>query len=188
MAFPRFYLVALLSSKAMDTLVISATYEPMYRVGWQRAMTLWAAGRVEVLDTYVERVVRTVGAAFALPSIIRFKTGGSPYRGGVRFSRENVFKRDRGRCQYCQKALRRDEATFDHVRPRRQGGQTSWTNLVVACLPCNQRKGGRTPAEASMRLSRSPREPSNLPSIREMLSFEEGMPSSWRPFLVKQGH
>ena len=172
----------------MDTLVISATYEPMYRVGWQRAMTLWAAGRVEVLDTYVERVVRTVGSAFALPSIIRFKTGGSPYRGGVRFSRENVFKRDRGRCQYCQKALRRDEATFDHVRPRRQGGQTSWTNLVVACLPCNQRKGGRTPAEASMRLSRSPREPRNLPSIREMLSFEEGMPSSWRPFLLKQGH
>ena len=172
----------------MDTLVISATYEPMYRVDWRRAMTLWAAGRVEVLDTYVERVVRTVGARFALPSIIRFKSGGSPYRGGVRFSRENVFKRDKGRCQYCSKILRREETTFDHVVPRRSGGKTSWSNLVVACRPCNQKKGGRTPNEAGMRLQRPARAPRSLSTVRELLSFEEGMPASWRPFLVRQGH
>ena len=170
----------------MDTLVISATYEPMYRVGWQRAMTLWAAGRVEVLDTYVKRAVRTVGARFALPSIIRFKTGGSPYRGGVRFSRENVFKRDKGRCQYCVQIVRRHEITFDHVIPRSAGGKSSWQNLVLACRPCNQAKGGRTPEQANMRLRTRPGEPRSLPTVREMLSFEEGMPSSWRPFLVRE--
>lgn len=170
----------------MDTLVISATYEPMYRVDWQRAMTLWAAGRVEVLDTYLERVVRTVGARFALPSIIRFKTGGSPYRGGVRFSRENVFKRDKGRCQYCDRAVRRHEITYDHVVPRRSGGKSSWENLVLACRACNQTKGGRTPAQAGMRLRSKPGMPRSLPTIREFLSFEEGMPQSWRPFLVRE--
>jgi 5-methylcytosine-specific restriction endonuclease McrA len=168
----------------MDTLVISATYEPMYRVDWQRAMTLWAAGRVEVLDTYLERVVRTVEARFALPSIIRFKTGGSPYRGGVRFSRENVFKRDKGRCQYCDCVVRRNEITYDHVVPRRSGGKSSWENLVLACRGCNQVKGGRTPVQAGMRLRTKPGVPRSLPTVREILSFEEGMPSSWRPFLV----
>jgi 5-methylcytosine-specific restriction endonuclease McrA len=170
----------------MDTLVISATYEPMYRVDWQRAMTLWVAGRVEVLDTHIEIVVRTVGARFALPSLIRFKTGGCPYRGGVRFSKENVFKRDKGRCQYCDTVVRRHEITYDHVVPRRSGGKSSWDNLVLACRSCNQSKGGRTPAQAGMRLKASPREPRSLPTIREMLSFEDGMPLSWRPFLVRE--
>lgn len=170
----------------MDTLVISATYEPMYRVGWQRAMTLWAAGRVEVIDTYVKRAVRTVGQRFALPSIIRFKTGGAPYRGGVRFSRENVYKRDKGTCQYCGKVVGRSEVTFDHVIPRRAGGKSSWQNLVLACRPCNQTKGGRTPAQAGLRLRQTPGEPRSLPSIREMLSYEDGMPLSWRPFLVRE--
>ena len=169
----------------MDTLVISATYEPMYRVGWRRAMTLWAAGRVDVLDTYVERMVRTVGASFALPSIIRFRTGGSPYRGGVRFSRDNVYKRDRGRCQYCDYVVRRHEITYDHVVPRRAGGQTSWENLVLACRPCNQAKGGRTPEQAGMRLKTRPVAPKTLSSAREILSYEVGMPASWRDFLVR---
>ena len=172
----------------MDTLVISATYEPMYRVDWRRAMTLWTAGRVEVLDTYLERVVRTVGSRFALPSIIRFKTGGAPYRGGVRFSRDNVFKRDKGRCQYCERVVRGDQVTYDHVVPRRSGGKTSWDNLVLACLSCNQRKGGRTPAQAGMRLRVKPRAPRSLPTVREILSFEDGMPVSWRPFLVRERH
>ena len=170
----------------METLVISATWEPMYRVGWQRAMTLWATGRVEVLDTYVERVVRTVGARFALPSLIRLRTGGTPYRGGVRFSRENVYRRDKGRCQYCNTVVRRHEITYDHVVPRRVGGPTSWQNLVLACRPCNQSKGGRTPEQAGMRLKTRPTAPRTLPSAREILSFEDSMPQSWRPFLLRE--
>lgn len=149
-------------------------------------MTLWAAGRVDVLDSYVERVVRTVGATFALPSIVRFRTGGSPYRGGVRFSRENVYKRDRGRCQYCDRVVVQHEITYDHVVPRRAGGKTSWGNLVLACRSCNQAKGGRTPDQAGMRLRTQPAAPRSLPAAREILSFEEGMPSSWRDFLVNK--
>jgi len=170
----------------MDTLVISSTYEPMYRVGWQCAMTLWTAGRVEVLDTYVDRVVRTVERCFELPSIIRFRTGGTPYRGGIRFSRDNVFRRDKGRCQYCHRVVRRHEITYDHVVPRRAGGKTSWQNLVLACRPCNQSKGGRTPEQAGMRLKVRPIEPRSLPAAREMLAFEDSMPGSWRPFLVRE--
>jgi 5-methylcytosine-specific restriction endonuclease McrA len=38
------------------------------------------------------------------------------------------------------------------VLPRSRGGATTWENCVAACLPCNQRKGDRTPKEAGMRL------------------------------------
>lgn len=39
-------------------------------------------------------------------------------------------------------------ATLDHVVPRSQGGaEYDGTNLVVACHPCNQKKGNRMPNE-----------------------------------------
>ncbi len=52
----------------MDTLVLSAAYEPMERIGWQRAMTLYVSGRVEVVESYAERVVRTIDHVFQLPA------------------------------------------------------------------------------------------------------------------------
>jgi 5-methylcytosine-specific restriction endonuclease McrA len=58
----------------------------------------------------------------------------------VAFTRFNVFLRDRFRCQYCGEQYVRGELTFDHVVPRADGGQTSWTNIVAACSPCNARK------------------------------------------------
>jgi 5-methylcytosine-specific restriction endonuclease McrA len=35
-----------------------------------------------------------------------------------------------------------------------------WENVVSACLPCNVRKGGRTPAQAAMPLLAVPYRPS----------------------------
>jgi 5-methylcytosine-specific restriction endonuclease McrA len=58
----------------------------------------------------------------------------------VAFTRFNVFLRDRFRCQYCGDQHLRGELTFDHVIARADGGQTSWTNIVAACSPCNTRK------------------------------------------------
>jgi 5-methylcytosine-specific restriction endonuclease McrA len=39
---------------------------------------------------------------------------------------------------------------IDHVIPRSKGGKHSWDNVVIACEPCNSRKGDRTPLEAAM--------------------------------------
>lgn len=35
----------------------------------------------------------------------------------------------------------------------------SWSNLVTACMACNQRKGDRSLAQLGWRLPRAPREP-----------------------------
>ena len=39
-------------------------------------------------------------------------------------------------------------ATLDHVVPRSQGGaEYDRSNIVIACHPCNQRKGNKMPEE-----------------------------------------
>ena len=38
-------------------------------------------------------------------------------------------------------------------------GKTTWINVVVACKPCNMKKGSRTAREANMRLSKKPLRP-----------------------------
>ncbi len=63
--------------------------------------------------------------------------------------------------------------------PRSRGGHTAWENVVTACGPCNRRKGGRTPAEAGLRLRRAPRAP-RYP-VRALL--ERGRPAAWRKYL-----
>ena len=71
-----------------------------------------------------------------------------------------IFNRDKYICQYCGKEGK--ELTLDHVRPRRSNGQHTWENIVAACIPCNRKKAGRTPAEAGMPLLRQPRAPGNV--------------------------
>src|SRR5512147_2680397 len=102
----------------MDTLVLSHAFEPVARVAWQKAITLLFEGKVEVIEEYQDRTVRSVTLELKVPSIIRFLRKIRLRRRAVRFSRENVFARDGGACQYCGRRLRRAEATWDHVVPR----------------------------------------------------------------------
>lgn len=55
------------------------------------------------------------------------------------FIREAVFRRDRGCCRYC--GISRVPFHLDHVRPWSWGGPDLLSNLVLACVPCNLRKG-----------------------------------------------
>ena len=53
-----------------QTLVLNASYEPLKVVSWQRAMTLWAQEKAEIVETY-DREVRSVSFSFKLPSVVR---------------------------------------------------------------------------------------------------------------------
>ena len=81
----------------MDTLVLSHAYEPVARVGWQRAICLLWEGKVEVIEQYEDRTVRSVTLEIKIPSIIRFLRRVRGHRRAVKFSRENVYARDHGR-------------------------------------------------------------------------------------------
>ena len=169
----------------MDTLVLDRRFWPVGRVSWTRALTLLWLGKVEVIEEYDDWTVRSITFEMKVPSVIRFVR--SVFGGGrraVRFSRENVYARDKGRCQYCRSKVARNLATFDHVVPRARGGRTGWENIVIACLSCNQKKGGRTPTQAHMRLYTVPVRPKSLPgTVRFTITYDPAMPLSWRGWL-----
>lgn len=71
-----------------------------------------------------------------------------------------LFLRDAHLCLYCGQQFGRYQLTRDHVQPISRGGRDVWENVVSACLPCNVRKGSRTPPQAGMPLLAVPYRPS----------------------------
>ena len=52
--------------------------------------------------------------------------------------RRAVLKRDNYTCRYC--GSKQEPFHADHVYPYVKGGETSFDNLVTACVGCNQHK------------------------------------------------
>ena len=165
------------------TLLLNASYEPLKVVDWQKAITLWCPGKVEVIAVH-DREIRAVSITFRLPSVIRLLRFVRIKRrfDYVPFSRANIYARDLHTCQYCNDVFATPELTFDHVVPVAHGGRKDWENIVTCCVRCNRRKGGRTPHEAGMRLIRSPRRPSSAPAVRITIGLQNA-PESWRDYL-----
>lgn len=175
----------------MDTLVLSIDYRPLRQVSAAEAIAELLKGRAEVVESYEDRYVVGCENVWTMPSIIRFitKASGWGFRKGVKFSRQNIWIRDKGRCGYCGVKVTRSEFTYDHVIPRAQGGKTIWENIVGCCIPCNQHKRARTPEQARMTLLHKPYKPKVLPGVTtECLSWSETMPDSWKQFVTDVGY
>jgi 5-methylcytosine-specific restriction endonuclease McrA len=147
-------------------LVLDAGYQAVNVVPVRRALTLLASGRAVAVEQDEQVALHSERQSFRCPVIIRLfiAVAHKVYRAlKVRFNKRNVFARDEHQCQYCGSS---EDLTVDHVVPRSRrdsthphGGPTNWENCVTACLPCNLRKGNRTPEEAKMTLLRRPSEP-----------------------------
>src|SRR5207247_9558506 len=107
-----------------QTLLLNASYEPLKIVHWQKAVTLWCQGKVEVIDVY-DREIRAVSFSIRLPSVIRLLRYIKIKRrfDYVPFSRANIYARDHHACQYCGRRYGRSERTFHHVITGAQGGR-----------------------------------------------------------------
>ncbi|MBC7691286.1 MAG: HNH endonuclease [Methylotenera sp.] len=164
-------------------LVLNASFEPLHIVTWQRAMQLLFQGKVEVVEES-DQEIRTVRFTMKVPAVLRLLTYVPLNRKKeiVRFSRTNIFVRDNQKCQYCSHKFPKTQLTLDHVIPVVQGGAKSWENIVTACKPCNQRKGGRTPAQANMTLRGKPKRPAWLPSSSLSLGVSVA-PDRWKLYL-----
>jgi 5-methylcytosine-specific restriction endonuclease McrA len=166
-----------------QALLLNATFEPLKVVPWQKAITLWCQGKVEIIAEH-DRVIRTVKFSFKLPSVIRLLRFVKIKRrfDYVPFSRNNIYARDNHTCQYCAEQFPTSELTFDHVVPVAHGGRKDWENIVTCCISCNRQKGGRTPGEAGMKLLKVPRRPDKAPAIRITIELVSA-PESWRDYL-----
>lgn len=125
--------------------------------------------------------VRTASSQIQAPRVIRLISYEKMPKHTVKFNRRNIFARDANQCQFCGKKYPTNELSLDHVIPRSQGGQSTWDNIVCACVSCNVRKGGRTPKQAHMSLIRKPEKPKRSPLLNLKLTHKKYQ--SWKTFL-----
>lgn len=163
------------------TLLLNSTFEPLNVIHWKKAITMLILGKVEVIEEY-ERIIKGVNFSIRLPAVVRLRRYIKRVNPFIKFSRQNLYVRDGGRCQYCGSTFEPKELTYDHVIPRSRGGQTDWTNVVSCCPACNLKKGGRTPEEAGMSLIRKPKPPIWIPLLAMSLGIQE-TPEVWKSYL-----
>ncbi|HMP74049.1 MAG TPA: HNH endonuclease [Kiritimatiellia bacterium] len=125
--------------------------------------------------------VQTVSVRIRIPRIILLMFFDRVPNKDVKFTRQNVFERDKNTCQYCGRKFERKDLNIDHVVPRQHGGLTTWTNIVCSCIPCNSRKANRTPEQAGMHLIRRPKKPRWRPFLE--IQFTKSADRSWSHFL-----
>lgn len=85
---------------------------------------------------------------YKVPEVLLLSRYDSIPKQKVNFCRRSIWKRDDYSCQYCGRRPDHDECTLDHILPRSLGGETSWTNCVLACYQCNSQKADRRPEDA----------------------------------------
>jgi 5-methylcytosine-specific restriction endonuclease McrA len=166
-----------MSATSGHVLVLNQDYRALAVCGVERAAVLVLLHKAELVAAHADRALRSARCAYPWPSVVRLKAYVHvPFR-RILLTRRNVLRRDGNRCQYCG---HRERLTLDHVVPRSRGGPDSWDNLVAACVPCNNRKGNRTPEEAAMPLVRPPFRPSHVMFLRDYVGTME---DTWKPFL-----
>lgn len=164
-----------------QTLVLSQGYQPIKVVPWQRAVTLLTLGKVEVVEEYEDHI-RSTFLVIKMPAVVRLLSAFRRHKKPVKFSRINIYGRDKYRCQYCRTKVTMASGTYDHVVPRAQGGKTVWTNIVTACESCNSVKANRTPEQAKMKLIAKPVQPKAVP-VQAFRIGASSAPDQWRDYL-----
>jgi 5-methylcytosine-specific restriction endonuclease McrA len=132
----------------MDTLLLNADGNPvglmpLSTITWQDAIKYMVLDKADVLYLHENWVVHSANWETQVPSVMMLREY-MKTKTTIRFSRNNLFLRDNGECQYCGKTVDRKDATMDHVQPVSKGGKSTWENCTTACGPCNASKSNAT--------------------------------------------
>jgi hypothetical protein len=83
-------------------------------------------------------------------------------------------------CQYCLNKYPVSDLTIDHVHPRSKGGTDDHSNRVLACRPCNSRKGSKTPwFNVNGEVPAAPL----IPAISSLILNKNKIRKEWQSFL-----
>jgi 5-methylcytosine-specific restriction endonuclease McrA len=143
-------------------LVLNASFEPLQFTNWRRAVVLLMKNKAKALSGRVIRLINYIKIPYA--KISQNKP-----------SRTMIYKRDGHKCQYCGSTR---ELTIDHIIPRSRGGEDTWENLVVACMPCNMRKGNKLLEDTNMILQTIPKKPFN----KMLFSLDRANVPEWKEY------
>lgn len=179
-------------------LVLNRSYFPLHVTSVRRAFCLLYRGVARAVDEQYktfdyeswsklaveqrEDSIGLVGRMMRVPRVILLVTYDRMPIGHIRFTRLNIYLRDKNTCQYCGQRFAKSELSLDHVVPRAYGGKSTWENIVCSCARCNRRKGGRTPQESGMKLLKRPQKPNWTPFYT--LSRKDIRRKEWMPFLT----
>ncbi|HED05279.1 MAG TPA: HNH endonuclease [Ignavibacteria bacterium] len=180
-----------------SVLVLNKSFLPVHVTSLKRAFILFYQGIAKAVDKNYRTFsfdswadlsvidgynsIGLVNRMIRVPSVIILTNYDKLPRRYVKFSRANIFLRDKNKCQYCGKEFKKNDLNLDHVIPRMRGGVSSWENVVCSCIPCNRNKGGRTPEAAGMKLIKKPIKPGW--SSYYHISLTNIMYKEWMPFL-----
>ena len=112
--------------------------------------------RVETTISLVTRLRRWAPVSGLAQELVRFDTQllQNPEIDGVQYQqgtlagyelREYLLEKHGRRCAYC--GAEHTPLNIDHIVPRAAGGSNRVSNLTLACIPCNQKKGSRSLAD-----------------------------------------
>ena len=182
---------------SLPILVLNKNWSPIATTTVRRALTLMFADAANAVcpltyevfnfESWCEQpatdiAVETVRQRIRVPEVVvLYQYGGHPKK-LVNFSRKNLCMRDGYRCAYCGNSHKDADLTIDHIVPTSRGGRTEWTNCVLACYSCNQKKADRTPEEAKMPLRTKPARPKWTP---HGMVPSDRRPQSWDKFLSR---
>jgi len=96
-------------------------------------------------------------------------------------SKDAIYTRDQGICQYTGKRIDRNSATVDHIIPRSKGGEDSWANLVLCSRDINSKKGNKLNTEVGLKLIKQPSIPQPVP-VSSLI--KEAKHRDWEHFLM----
>ncbi len=178
-------------------LVLNRSFMPIQVTTTKRAFCMIYLGIAKVVDKEYQTFdfetwsqlkvaegevgIGTIGRWIKIPRVVLLQMYDRLPKKQVRFSRYNIFARDRSICQYCGRKYSKSELNLDHVTPRSRGGQTTWENIVCSCVKCNRKKGGKTPFEAHMHLVRKPVRPHWTECLN--ISPKSILYQEWLPYL-----
>lgn len=187
-------------------LVLNRYWQPVHTCSVRRSLHLLCTGHAQVVQVDGDErfsthdlmswirhscslrngdLIHSARIALRVPTVVVLSFYERVPRLEVRFSRRNVFLRDKFTCQYCERTLPETQLNLDHVMPRDKGGRTTWENIVTSCFRCNTRKANKLPQEVGMH----PRSKPFAPRWRPLFGLQENglADESWRYFLEPQG-
>ena len=160
------------------TLKLDAAWRPIEIIPAEKGFSMVYTGRAQSVENYTHGPC----ARFLFPSVIVLKNYVQKRRITMSPTRKNIYWRDKYTCQYCAGQFKHKDLSLDHVIPKSRGGDRGWLNLVACCHCCNQKKGNKTPLEASMQLIKKP----YVPSVSIIDFYHHiNVPKNWLPFIKK---
>lgn len=111
-----------------------------------------------------EFYIQTINGKIKIPKIIILCNFNKIPKKRPKFTNKNIWSRDNGICQYTGKKLSSKDGNIDHIVPKSKGGETSWSNCVLAHKDINSLKANRTPEEAGLTLLKTPTMPKVMPT------------------------